>query len=48
MESIHHFEINYFLQIVLLGKVSVDRSKVDFELIARRVCKEFGFKSEAV
>jgi hypothetical protein len=31
MVSIHHFKINYFFQIVLLGEVSVDRSKVDFE-----------------
>jgi len=34
--------------VVLLGEVSVDKSKVDFEQVARRVCKEVGFTSEEV
>jgi len=34
--------------VVLLGEVSVDKSKVDFEQVARRVCKEVGFTSEDV
>ena len=32
--------------IVLLGEVSVDKDKVDFEAEARRVCREVGFKHE--
>lgn len=38
----------YFLQVVLLGEVSVDKSKVDFEAVARRVCKEVGFTSDDI
>lgn len=34
--------------IVLLGEVSVDKSKVDFEKVARQVCKEIGFTSDDV
>jgi len=34
--------------IVLLGEVSVDKSKVDFEAVARRVCKDVGFTSEEI
>jgi len=34
--------------VVLLGEVSVDKSKVDFEQVARKVCKEVGFNSEDV
>jgi len=34
--------------IVLLGEVSVDESKVDFEQVARKVCREVGFTSEEV
>jgi len=34
--------------VVLLGEVSVDKSKVDFEQVARRVCKEVGFTSDDV
>lgn len=34
--------------IVLLGEVSLDKSKVDFEQIARKVCREVGFTSEDV
>jgi len=29
--------------VVLLGETNVDRSKVNFEQIARKVCKEVGF-----
>lgn len=36
------------LQVVLLGEVSVDKSKVDFEQVARRVCREVGFTSDDV
>ena len=32
--------------IVLLGEVSVDKSQVDFEAVARKVCREVGFTSE--
>jgi S-adenosylmethionine synthetase len=32
--------------VVLLGEVSVDKTQVDFEAVARRVCKEVGFTSE--
>merc|ERR1711988_749240 len=34
--------------VVLLGEVSVDKNKVDFEQVARKVCKEVGFTSEEV
>jgi len=34
--------------IVLLGEVSVDRTQVNFEEVARRVCKDVGFNSEDV
>ena len=34
--------------VVLLGEVSVDKSKVDFEQIARKVCKEVGYTSEEI
>uniref|UniRef100_A0A7S3CU85 S-adenosylmethionine synthase n=1 Tax=Strombidium rassoulzadegani TaxID=1082188 RepID=A0A7S3CU85_9SPIT len=34
--------------VVLLGEVSVDNTKVNFEEVARRVCKEVGFTSEEV
>lgn len=34
--------------IVLLGEVSVDKTKVDFEKVARQVCREVGFTSEDV
>lgn len=34
--------------VVLLGEVSVDKTKVDFEQVARKVCKEVGFTSEDV
>jgi len=34
--------------IVLLGEVSVDKDKVNFEQVARKVCKEVGFTSEDV
>lgn len=34
--------------VVLLGEVSVDKTKVDFEKIARQVCREVGFTSEDV
>lgn len=34
--------------VVLLGEVSVDKSKVDFEAVARRVCKEVGFTSDDI
>merc|ERR1711907_94051 len=34
--------------VVLLGEVSVDKNKVDFEAVARKVCKEVGFTSEDV
>ena len=33
---------------MLLGEVSVDKTKVDFEQVARRVCKEVGFTSEDI
>merc|ERR1719163_2610924 len=32
--------------VVLLGEVSVDQSKVNFEQVARRAIKEVGFTSE--
>lgn len=32
--------------IVLLGETNVDRSKVNFEQVARNVCREIGFTSE--
>ncbi len=32
--------------IVLLGELSVDRTKIDLAKIARQVCKEVGFVSE--
>jgi S-adenosylmethionine synthetase len=32
--------------VVLLGEVSVDRTQVDFEAVARKVCREVGFTSE--
>jgi len=35
-------------QVVLLGEVSVDQSKVNFEEIARNVCKEVGFTGEDI
>jgi S-adenosylmethionine synthetase len=34
--------------IVLLGEVSVDKDKVNFEQVARQVCREVGFTSEDV
>merc|ERR1712100_617460 len=34
--------------VVLLGEVSVDKDKVNFEQVARKVCKEVGFTSEDV
>lgn len=34
--------------VVLLGEVSVDKTKVDFEKEARRVAKEVGFTSEEI
>lgn len=34
--------------IVLLGEVSVDSTKVNFEQVARKAVKEIGFTSEAV
>lgn len=33
---------------MLLGEVSVDKTKVNFEEVARRVCKEVGFTSEEI
>merc|ERR1719183_2480745 len=34
--------------VVLLGEVSVDKTQVDFEAVARRVCEEVGFTSKAI
>jgi S-adenosylmethionine synthetase len=34
--------------VVLLGEVSVGKDQVNFEQVARRVCKEIGFTSEDV
>merc|ERR1711937_490636 len=34
--------------VVLLGEVSVDKDKVNFEQVARQVCREVGFTSEDV
>jgi len=34
--------------VVLLGEVSVDKTKVDFEAVARKACKEVGFINEDV
>jgi len=34
--------------VVLLGEVSVDQSKVNFEEVARRVCREVGFTSDDI
>ena len=33
---------------MLLGEVSVDKTKVNFEQVARKVCKEVGFTSEDI
>ena len=34
--------------IMILGDVSIDKSRVDFEAIARKVCEDVGFTSQAV
>ena len=34
--------------VVLLGEMSVDKSKINLEQIVRNVCKEVGFTSEEV
>jgi len=34
--------------VILLGETNISKSQLDFEQIARRVCKEVGYTSEAV
>ena len=34
--------------VVLLGEVSVDKTQVDFEAVARKVCQEVGFTGDAI
>ena len=35
------------MQVVLLGETSVTKEEVNFEQVARQVCKDVGFDEEA-